>query len=455
MTLKSINPATGKLIAEYQEDSQEKINQVLDTAVTAYESWRRKSFQERAILLDAIAIQLEQSKDDLAQLMTDEMGKPIVQSEAEVEKCAWVCRYYSKNAAQFLADEHIQTDASKSYVHYEPLGCIFSIMPWNFPLWQVFRGLAPALMAGNTMLLKHASNVSGCAIAIETVCLKAGLPKGVFQNILCGVPQIKGIIQHSNVAAVTLTGSTPAGKAVASQAGECIKKVVLELGGSDPYLVFEDADLESAAKACAQSRMINGGQSCVAAKRFIVHQSVRAKFEELFCEQMKKFEIGDPNHRETNLGPLARMDLRESVHQQVVKSLQGGAKLLLGGEIPKKEGAYYPATVLTNVKEGICSFDEEVFGPVASIIEAKDEDDAIRLANLSEFGLGGAVFTQDIQRGERIASQYIESGSCFVNTFVKSDPRLPFGGIKESGYGREMGSFGIREFTNIKTIYIA
>lgn len=455
MSLKSINPATEKVIAEYSEDSEEKIQKVLEAAADAYEPWRRKSFNERSIFLNAIAIQLEQSRDELAQLMTDEMGKPITQSEAEVEKCAWVCRYYAENAANFLADEHIKTDASKSYVHYEPLGCIFSIMPWNFPLWQVFRGLAPALMAGNTMVLKHASNVSGCAIAIEEICLKAGLPEGVFQNILCGVPRIKGIIQHPNVAAVTLTGSTPAGKAVASQAGECIKKVVLELGGSDPYLILEDADLESAAKSCAQSRMINGGQSCVAAKRFIVHHSVRKEFEKLFCEAMKQYVPGDPENRGTNLGPLARLDLRDSVHEQVMKSVQDGAKLLMGGTVPEQNGAYYPATVLTDVKEGVCAFDEEVFGPVAAIIEARDEADAIRLANLSEFGLGGAVFTRDLQKGERIASQYIESGNCFVNTFVKSDPRLPFGGVKESGHGREMGSFGIKEFTNIKTVYIA
>jgi succinate-semialdehyde dehydrogenase/glutarate-semialdehyde dehydrogenase len=382
------------------------------------------------------------------------MGKPLADARGEVEKCAWVCDYYAENAESFLAPELVETDASKSFVAYQPLGVVLAVMPWNFPFWQVFRFAAPALMAGNAGVLKHASNVPASALAIEEVFLKAGFPKNLFRTLLIGSKQVAAVIENPLVKAVTLTGSTPAGKAVASKAGEMLKKTVLELGGSDPYIILEDANLEEAVGTCVASRLINAGQSCIAAKRFIVVASLVTAFEELFVQKMNAQRIGDPLDPATTVGPQARHDLREELHGQVQKSIAHGARLLLGGSIPDDPGAYYPPTVLTDVKKGMPAYDEELFGPVAAIIPVKDEIEAIRVANDTIFGLGAAIFTEDIEKGEQIATLDLEAGSCFVNTNVRSDPRLPFGGINESGYGRELSYFGIREFVNIKTIFV-
>jgi succinate-semialdehyde dehydrogenase/glutarate-semialdehyde dehydrogenase len=387
--------------------------------------------------------------------MAEEMGKPLRGGLSEVEKCAWVCEYYAEHGAAFLRAESIQTDAHRSYVTYQPLGVVLAVMPWNFPFWQVFRFAAPALMAGNGALLKHASNVPGCALAIEEVLHKAGFPEPLFRTLLISSEAVAPVIANPKVAACTLTGSTPAGRAVAAQAGKMLKKSVLELGGSDPYLILADADIEQAAALCATSRLINSGQSCIAAKRFVVVEPVYDAFREAFVAQMKAAKMGDPLAEDTVVGPQARHDLRDELHAQVTQSIQQGAEPLLGCAVPSRPGAYYPPSVLDGVHKGMPAFDEELFGPVAALIRAPDEQQAIRLANDSCFGLGAAVFTRDRARGERIAARDLEAGCCFVNTFVKSDPRLPFGGVKESGYGRELGRYGIREFVNIKTVYVA
>ncbi|MGH9857642.1 MAG: NAD-dependent succinate-semialdehyde dehydrogenase, partial [Acidobacteriota bacterium] len=376
------------------------------------------------------------------------------QGSGEAEKCAWVCDFYADQAENFLAPEIVETDASKSFIAFQPLGVVLAIMPWNFPFWQVFRFAAPALMAGNAGILKHASNVSGCALHIEEVFHQAGFPHDLFRTLLVGSANIAAVIAHPLVKAATLTGSTPAGKSVAQKAGSLLKKTVLELGGSDPYVVLEDADLEMTVDTCVTSRLINGGQSCIAAKRFIVVESIRSKFEEMFVQKMKQKKMGDPMQSGVDLGPQAKHDLRDDLHKQVEKSIQLGARVLLGAKLPSGKGAYYPPSVLTDIRKGMPAYDEEMFGPVAAIVAARDEEDAIRIANDSQFGLGAAVFTKDVKRGERIAAEKIEAGCCFVNAFVKSDPRLPFGGIKESGYGRELSHFGIREFVNIKTVYV-
>ena len=453
MAITSINPATGKPIRTYQEMAPDAAAAAVVQAHSAWQAWRSTPFSRRAPLMKKAASLLRQRKNELSTLMADEMGKPLAQGVAEVEKCAWVCEYYADFAESHLAPDVVKTENAKSYVAFEPLGVVLAIMPWNFPLWQVFRFAAPALMAGNAGILKHASNVPGCALAIEQILKDGGFPAGLFRTLLIGSRDVKAVIEHPLVRAVTLTGSTPAGKAVASQAGAVLKKTVLELGGSDAYIVLEDADLESAATACVNSRLINGGQSCIAAKRFIVVQSIVEAFTKRFVDVIKSKRVGDPLAAGTDVGPQARHDLRDALHKQVVASLEGGATLLVGGEIPKSEGAYYPPTVLTNVKPGMPAYEEELFGPVAAIITARDEDDAVRIANDSVFGLGGAVFTKDPARGERVARR-MEAGSTFVNSLVASDPRLPFGGIKESGYGRELGPYGIREFVNIKTIVV-
>jgi len=397
---------------------------------------------------------LEMHSEECAKLITEEMGKPIRQSRKEIEKCIWLCEYYAADAEKFLIPEFVTTDASRSYVAFEPLGIIFGIMPWNFPFWQVFRAAVPALMAGNAFLFKHAANVLGCAEAIEKLFSDTGMPPALFRSLIIDHESANKLIEDPRVRGVTLTGSVRAGRAVASKAGEMLKKVVLELGGSDPYIILEDADLEKAAQVCAEARLINTGQSCIAAKRFIVVRPQQRKFEELLIREMKKFKQGDPFDESTGLGPLARLDLRDELHKQVQRSVELGAILISGGYIPAGKGAYYPQTVLINVKKGMPAFDEELFGPVAAVISAENEADAIRLANDSSFGLGAAVFTADPERGERIAKEELEAGACFVNAAVHSDPRLPFGGIKDSGYGRELGVFGIREFVNIKTVYV-
>lgn len=453
--IQSINPANGNLIAQYDELSAEEVKTKIEIGHEAWLGWRKTSFETRAGYMRQAAIVLRNQNSNLAILMAEEMGKPLQDGLAEIEKCAACCEYYADNAAQFLKDEPLQSDASESFVHYEPIGVVLAVMPWNFPFWQVFRFLAPALMAGNAGVLKHASNVPGCALAIERVLLDAGFPQGLFQTLMIGSKAVAAVIAHPKVAAVTLTGSTPAGRLVAATAGQHLKKTVLELGGSDAYIVLEDADLEQAAQQCAKSRLINNGQSCIAAKRFVVVEAVYDRFEELFVVEMSKAVTGNPMEEGTTLGPMAREDLREEVHAQVEKSVALGAKILLGGQVPQGPGSYYPPTVLAAVAKGQPAYDEEIFGPVAALIKVKHEAEAVAVANDTVFGLGAAVFTQDKQRGKCIAAQALDAGCCFVNTFVRSDPRLPFGGIKESGYGRELSYFGIREFVNIKTVYVA
>jgi succinate-semialdehyde dehydrogenase/glutarate-semialdehyde dehydrogenase len=382
------------------------------------------------------------------------MGKPLQQGIAEAEKCAWVCEYYAEHAAAQLGDEPVHTDASRSFVAFRPLGVVLAVMPWNFPFWQVFRFAAPGLMAGNAAVLKHSSNVMGCALAIEGVFREAGFPDALFRALVIGSGRVREVVEAPQVRAVTLTGSGPAGRAVAAAAGAALKKTVLELGGSDPYVVLEDADLEATVQTCVAARLINSGQSCIAAKRFIVVDTIREAFERRFVEVMGSRRMGDPFEDGVDVGPQARRDLRDELHGQVAASIARGARVLLGCEVPSGPGAFYPPSVLTDVCPGMPAYDEELFGPVAALIGAADEADAIRIANDSPFGLGAAVFTGNAERGERIARDALEAGACFVNGFVKSDPRLPFGGIKESGYGRELSAFGIREFVNIKAIWV-
>jgi len=452
--MRSIDPATGKIIKTYAEFSIKKIDSGIKDAQAAFERWHQLSFEQRAGKLKAAAGVLIRNKEQYARLMAREMGKPVSQGRGEIEKCALVCDFYAKEARRYLASRSIKTEAKKSFVTFQPLGVIVAVMPWNFPFWQVFRCAAPTLMAGNVLVLKHASNVCGCALAIADVFKKAGFPDGVFKTFLITNEKVGRLIRHPLVKAVTLTGSTGAGQAIAAQAGAVIKKTVLELGGSDPYLILEDADLRKTVETCVASRMINGGQSCVSAKRFIVVRSRLKEFEQRFVEKMREQRMGFPLEEDTSLGPLARHDLRDGLHRQVQKSIRRGARLLLGGQIPEGPGAFYPPTVLTNVRKGMPAYDEELFGPVASMIGVANEKQAIAVANDTMFGLGAAVFTQDLKRGQHIAAHQIEAGCCFVNDFVRSDPRLPFGGIKGSGYGRELSTFGIQEFVNIKTVYV-
>ena len=454
MKITSLNPATNKINKTYDEMTPDNVKKIIEQAHEAFLNWQNKTMAERATLMKKAAQILRNDLEIHAKLMVQEMGKPITSARSEAEKCAWVCEYYAENAEKFLQREMVQTDASRSYVTFQPLGVVLAVMPWNFPYWQVFRFAAPGLMAGNVGLLKHASNVPGCALAIEDIFKKAGFPENVFRTLLIGSKQVDAVIENPLVKAVTLTGSTPAGRAVGSKAGEMLKKSVLELGGSDPYVVLEDANLEEAVTTCVNSRLINSGQSCIAAKRFIVVDSIRTRFEKLYVQQMSTRKMGDPMEEDTVIGPQARHDLRNDLHRQVIKSIEQGAKCLLGGEIPDSIGAFYPATVLTDVTKGMPAYNEELFGPVAAIIPVKDEDEAIKVANDSVFGLGAAVFTENIARGEAIAANKLQAGCCFVNSFVKSDPRLPFGGIKESGYGRELSHYGIKEFVNIKTVFV-
>jgi succinate-semialdehyde dehydrogenase / glutarate-semialdehyde dehydrogenase len=452
MNFQSINPATGEVIATYPEHSDAEARRALAAAV-AQRDWRALSFAERAGPLNQAAAILRRDKEQHAALMAREMGKPLEQGRAEIEKCATCCDFFAAHAERFLSADEIQTEATRSYVLFQPLGVLLAVMPWNFPFWQVFRAAIPALMAGNAVVLKHASNVSGCALAIEAIFRQTGLPNGMFSVALVSSKRVAAIIADPSIAAVTLTGSTEAGKSVAAVAGAHLKKSVLELGGSDPYVILEDANLELAAEICVTSRLINSGQSCIAAKRFIVVRSVRARFEELFVEKMRGRKIGHPMEPETQVGPLARVDLREALHDQVQRSIAAGAKLVAGGAVPAGRGSFYPPTVLTGVRPGMAAFDEETFGPVAAIIEATDGEEAITLANRTAFGLGAAVFTEDSHKGEQMAAR-LEAGCCFVNDFVRSDSRLPFGGIKHSGFGRELGMLGIREFVNVKTVVV-
>jgi len=453
MALESIDPTTGERFASYEEHDDAAVEARVAGAYRAQRSWRRASFEERARPLGRCAELLEERARAYGELMAREMGKPLPDGIAEAKKCASVCRYYAEHAARLLADEEVPTEARRSFVACQPLGVLLAVMPWNFPFWQVFRAAAPALMAGNAVVLKHAANVPGCALAIETALRDAGLPAGLFATLLVGSDRVAAILELPQVAAVTLTGSVGAGKAVASKAGSLVKKSVLELGGSDAYVVLADADVAAAARTCAQSRLVNSGQSCIAAKRFVVVAAVREAFERAMVEAMRAARVGNPLDEGVQVGPQARVDLRDALHDQVRRSLDAGARLLLGGEVPPGPGAFYPPTVLTDVGPGNPAADEELFGPVAAILPVDDEEEAIRVANHSIFGLGAAVFTRDTARGERVARE-LEAGCCFVNDFVRSDPRLPFGGVKESGYGRELGSAGIREFVNVKTVWV-
>jgi succinate-semialdehyde dehydrogenase/glutarate-semialdehyde dehydrogenase len=453
--LRSIDPTTGSVVRDYEESNRTKIAATLERADRAFVVWRRTGFEERAVPMRRVAALLRERAAELAAMMALEMGKPLGQGRAEAEKCAWVCDHFAEHAARMLAPEPAASDAARSYVAFRPIGCVLAVMPWNFPLWQVFRFAAPTLMAGNVAVLKHASNVSGCALAIERLVRDAGFPEGVFAVLLVGSGAIESMIESPSVRGVTLTGSTPAGRAVAAAAGRALKKSVLELGGSDPYVVLEDADLEFAAETCAAARLVNAGQSCIAAKRFVVVESVRAEFTERFVARMRAARFGDPRDPASALGPLARHDLRDQLQAQVEGSLRAGARSLAGGTVPPGPGAFYPPTVLDGVRPGMPAYDEELFGPVAAVIAARDEQDAVRIANDTSFGLGASVFTRDVARGERIAGEELEAGSCFVNAQVHSDPRLPFGGVKESGYGRELAAYGIREFVNVKSVFVA
>jgi succinate-semialdehyde dehydrogenase/glutarate-semialdehyde dehydrogenase len=455
MAIKSINPYDGSLIANYDQVSAAELERLLNLSEQQWHEWRSVPFSTKKGLLMRVAELLRERKDQLALIITLEVGKLIAESKAEIEKCAWVCEYYAENAQRFLLPEEIITEYHKAQIQYQSIGPVLAIMPWNFPFWQVFRFAAPTLMAGNVGLLKHASNVSGCSLAIEQLFRDAGYPEGAFISLLLKGSETVRVIEDKRVAAVTLTGSTAAGKAVAEAAGRTLKKTVLELGGSDPYIILEDADIELAVEKCVFGRLLNAGQSCIGAKRFIVTESVYNEFVNAFVEKMKEAKMGDPTDDQTTLAPMANKSFREELHFQVEKSIEMGAELLTGGYIPDEEGAFYPATVLANVKKGMPAYSEELFGPVASVIKVADEDEAIVVANDTIFGLGAAVFTRDLKRGERIAGDSIQAGAVFVNEFVKSDPRLPFGGIKESGYGRELSVYGIREFTNIKTIVVS
>ena len=452
--LQVINPANGEPGKSYDPHSLDDALDAAEAARAAFLDWRRTRFAERSVAIRKAAEILRARKDEFARLMTEEMGKTIDEGRAEIEKCAFHCDWFADNAEGYLARQPADIGGGEAFVTFNPIGIILAVMPWNFPFWQVFRAAAPAIMAGNGMLLKHASNVPGCALAIEEVLHQAGVPRDLFRTLLLPTKHVEALIKDDNVAAVTLTGSVPAGKAVATAAGSVLKKCVLELGGSDAYVILEDADITAAAQLAAKARMVNGGQSCIAGKRFIVVKSLVQSLESALTEAMRSYRIGDPSQEGTKLGPLVSVKARDEIHRQVEDSIAKGARLLLGGQIPDRPGAWYPATVLSNVRPGQPAHDEEVFGPVAAIIAAEDEGDAIRIANDSEFGLGSGVITADMDRGRRIAAEELEAGMSFVNENVRSDPRTPFGGVKHSGYGRECGVYGIHEFVNIKTVHV-
>jgi succinate-semialdehyde dehydrogenase / glutarate-semialdehyde dehydrogenase len=450
-TFVSINPATGEQVATFTGHSDREADEILKEVAVAQRAWQALSFDERAVHLRAIAAQLRKEADELAHTMALEMGKPITQGLAEIEKCASNCEFYAEHAASFLADEPLPMDRAR--ISYQPLGTLLAIMPWNFPFWQVIRCVGPVLMAGNAMVLKHAGNVTGCGILIEEVLERAGLPKNVFRTLKIKVDQVPAVIRHPTISAVTLTGSERAGVSVGSNSGAALKPCVLELGGSDPYIVLEDADIDEAAKVGAWARCQNAGQSCIAAKRFIVADPVYDEFVRKFTEHMKSLKLGDPLDPETQVGPMAREDLRDELHDQVTRSVEAGAKVVLGGTVPDMPGAYYPPTIVTEVRPGVPAFDEETFGPVSAVIRVRDEEEAVEAANNSRFGLGASVWSKDIDRASRVGAR-LESGMVFVNSMTRSDPRLPFGGVKASGYGRELWVQGIRSFVNVKTVYV-
>ena len=453
--MESINPFTGKVVARYEEMGRDAVDAAIEAAHRAHLEWRELSFAERARPMKRAAELLRDHAAEYGRLMATEMGKPLRDGIAEAKKCAVGCQFYAENAERFLSPQPVELEGRTAKVVFRPLGVLLAVMPWNFPFWQVMRFAAPALMAGNGGVLKHAANVQGCALALERLFRDAGFPEHLFRTLIIGNKAVEGVIEHPLVRAVSLTGSSGAGRAVARKAGECLKKCVLELGGSDAYLVLDDSDIAFAATQSAKGRLVNGGQSCIAAKRFIVTEKVRAEFEKHLVEEMGEWRMGDPLDEGTTLGPMARHDLRDSLHEQVQRSITRGARCLAGGKTPAGDGAFYPPTVLSDVRKGMPAYDEEMFGPVAAIISAADEKEAIRLANDSEFGLGGGVFTRALKHGEALASDCIDAGLVFVNAPVESNPMLPFGGIKGSGYGRELSSFGIHEFVNIKTVVVA
>jgi succinate-semialdehyde dehydrogenase/glutarate-semialdehyde dehydrogenase len=454
MPIATINPATGELLKNFEPHSDAEIAAKLDLAQQAFEHYRQTSFSERSRWLDKVADILEQEKADLAKLMTLEMGKTYKSAIAEVEKCAWVCRYYAEHAAQFLADTYVETDATKSFVKYQPLGIILAVMPWNFPFWQVFRFAAPALMAGNVGLLKHASNVPQCALAIEEIIQKAGFPTGVFQTLLIPGAKVGDLMSDDRIKAATLTGSEPAGISLAVASAKQIKKTVLELGGSDPFIVLESADLQAAVAVATTARMLNNGQSCIAAKRFILQEAIADQFEKLLLEKYQGLKVGDPMQPDTDVGPLATPDILRDLEQQVQTCVKAGAKVLIGGQpLADRPGNFFPPTMITDLSPDSAIAKEEFFGPVALLFRVPDIDEAIKLANATPFGLGASAWTTNSQEQQRFIDE-IEAGAVFINGMVKSDPRIPFGGIKRSGYGRELGIQGIHEFVNIKTVWV-
>ena len=451
--LLSINPSTGLEIRSYNQHSNNEIENILNSSIEAQKNWQNTDLKFRLTCVGQLSEILSDSKREYSSLMAEEMGKPFKQGIGEIEKCIWLCDYYIENSKKYLKDKKIKTDGQKSFVTIRPLGLILGIMPWNFPFWQVFRFAVPSIIAGNGAILKHASNVQGCAFSIETSFARSGFPKHLFQNISISGKHVSKLIKNSKISAVTLTGSTPAGRSVAETAGKELKKSVLELGGSDPYVILDDADIEKSVDSCISGRILNTGQSCISAKRLIVVDSLYDQFLLSLENKLSKKIMGDPKDN-VDIGPMVSLEAREEVHKQVLRSIDEGANLILGGEIPKIPGAFYPITLLSNVKPGVVAFDEEIFGPVFAVIKARDENHAIDLANDSPFGLGAAVFTKNINKGKEIAKNRLNAGLCFVNDFVKSDPRLPFGGIKQSGYGRELSIYGLMEFVNIKTIVI-
>ena len=457
MAIQTVNPATGKMIRTYEEMSLKTVEEIVEKAHKAFLEWRGMNFSQRAEPVRKAAGILLERKMDFAEQITTEMGKIRKHAVTEVEKCAWVCNHYAEHAEAYLRPRSIQTEMAKSYVTYLPVGVVLAIMPWNFPFWQVFRFAAPALMAGNAVVLKHAAACTGTSLAIERVFEQAGFPDNLFRCLVINSREVAGVMKHPGIRAVTLTGSERTGRDVASNAGRALKKAVLELGGSDPYLILSDNDEESldkAAEACVAARMLVSGQVCISAKRLIVVEGVREAFTQKVLEKLERFRMGDPMADNTDLGPLARDDLREDVHGQVLASIDKGARLLLGGTLVDGPGFFYPPTLITNVIKGMPAYEEEVFGPVVAVLPAKDNEEAVRIANDTPYGLGAAVFTKDVVQGEAIAANEIEAGICVVNTAVVSDPRLPFGGMKASGYGRELSEEGIREFTNVKTVCV-
>ncbi len=453
MPIQSINPFTEEAVQSFDEHTPEQVEAILAQAQSTFVEWRQTSFAHRKELMLKAAEILKADAEKYGKIITQEMGKPLSQATAEVAKCAWVCEYYAEEAEKILGKEMAETDATESYVRFDPLGIVLAVMPWNYPFWQVLRFAAPALMAGNVGLLKHASNVPASALAIQEVFERAGFPKGAFTTLLVGSSKVEGIIQDERVKATTLTGSEYAGSQVAMQSGKEIKPTVLELGGSDPFIVFADADIPSTCEIAVKARLQNGGQSCIAAKRFILVKEIADEFVSMYKEKYEASVMGDPMDEKTTIGPLATKSIRDEIAEQVQKSIDAGAELVTGGEVPEMKGWFYPPTILSNVKKGMPCYAEEIFGPVATVIIVDSEEEAIAVANDSEFGLGSSLWTNDKEKIEKYIPQ-IEAGAVFVNGMVKSDPRLPFGGIKKSGFGRELSHYGIKEFVNIKTVWI-